>query len=126
MIHNYRNEIETASRKELIELVEEHALGIDYHIEADEDELREYVLDALERENLLYLSVEDDILDTIMNGNWTQAVEQMLENYITPHGLVDYVQDYRYEEFEEAYEFFNLESAVSITDLYSQMRSAVA
>ena len=58
MIHNYRNEIETASRKELIELVEEHTIGIDYHIEPDEDELREYVLDALERENLLYLSAE--------------------------------------------------------------------
>ena len=126
MIHNYRTEIETASRKELIELVEEHALGIDYHIEPDEDELREYVLDALERENLLFQSAEDDILDTICNGNWTQAVEQMLENYITPHGLVDYVNDYRFEEFEDAYGFFNLESAVSISELYSQMRREVA
>ena len=126
MINNYRTEIETASRRELIELIEEYALGIDYQEEPDQYELREYVLDALERENSLFESAEDDILDSIMNGNWTQGVEQMFDNYITPHGLVDYVNDYRFEQFDEAYEFFNLESAVSITELYSQMRKEVA
>ena len=126
MINNYRTEIETASRRELIEIIEAFALGIDYHAEPDVYELREYTLDALERENNLYESAEDDILDSIMNGNWTQAVEQMFENHIHPHGLVDYVNDYRYEQYDEAYEFFNLESAVSITELYNQMRQEVA
>ncbi len=126
MIKNYRTEIVVANRRELIQLIETLALGIDYHSEPDVIELREYVLDALERENSLFESAEDDILDSIMNGNWTQAVKQMLENYITPHGLVDYVNDYRFEEFDEAYEFFNLESAVSITELYNQMRKEVA
>jgi hypothetical protein len=125
MINNYRTEIETASRLELIELIESYALGIDYYSE-NLYELREYTLDALERENNLFESAEDDILDTIMNGNWTDAAKQMHENYITPHGLVDYVNDYRYEEFDSAYEFFDLESAVSITELYNQMRKEVA
>ncbi len=118
MINNYRTE--------MIVLIESYALGIDYHTEPDVYELREYTLDALEGENNLYESAEDDILDSIMNGNWTQAVEQMFENHIHPHGLVDYVEDYRFEQYDEAYEFFNLESAVSITELYNQMRKEVA
>ena len=126
MINTYRTEIETASRRELIELIETCALGIDYHEEPDVCELREFVMDKLESENSLYLCAEDDVLDSIMNGNWTQAVEQMLEVYITPNGLVDYINDYRFEEYEDAYEFFDLSSAVSITELYNQMRKEVA
>ncbi len=124
MISNYRTEIETASRRELIELIEEYALGIDYHEEPDLYELREYTMDKLESENNLYECVEDDILDTINNGNWTDAAKQMHENYITPNALVDYINDYRYEQYDEAYEFFTLDSAVSITELYHRKEVA--
>ena len=118
MINNYRTEIEGANRRELIEVIEAYALGIDYYEVADTYELREYTLDKLEAENNLYECAEDDILDTINNGNWTDAAKQMHENYITPHGLVDYVNDYRYEQYDEAYEHFDLSSAATITELY--------
>lgn len=124
MVKNYRTEIEEATRKELIELIESYALGIDYHVEDDLYELREYVLDALADENNLFECIEDDILDSIMNGNWTDAAKQMYDNHITPHALVDYVQDYRFEQYDDAYEHFDLDSAVSITELYYQVRSA--
>jgi hypothetical protein len=118
MINNYRTEIEGANRRELVELIEAYALGIDYHEVDDTYELREYTMDKLAAENNLYECVEDDILDTINNGNWSDAAKQMHDNYITPHGLIDYVDDYRYEQFDEAYDFFDLGSAATITELY--------
>ena len=124
MINNYRTEIETANRRELMEIIEAYALGIDYYEVDDTYELREYTMDKLEAENNLYECVEDDILNTIMNGNWTDAAQMMHENYISPNGLVDYINDYRYEEFDEAYEFFTLDSAVAITELYHRKEVA--
>ena len=119
----YQNEIREMSEVELLELLSSNGWSVENPEYVDADEVIEIM--QLEQ-GTVFESAEDDILDTIMNGNWTQAVEQMLENYITPHGLVDYVNDYRFEEFEDAYRFFNLESAVSITELYSQMRREVA
>ena len=119
----YQNEIREMDEAELLEVVESHRLALDDENFIDADE----VIELLEHEiGKVFESAEDDILDSIMNGNWTQAVEQMFWNHIHPHGLVDYVNDYRFEVYDEAYEWFDLESAVSITELYNQMRKEVA
>lgn len=111
----YKNEIRELDEAELLALISEHSLSIE-----DEEFIDcEEVIELLEQENgTIFECIEDDILDTIMNGNWTDAANQMHEGYITPHGLIDYVNDYRYEQYEEAYEWFDLSSAATITELY--------
>ena len=115
----YRNEINEMDQSELLSLVQESALAVDVaeHIDADE------VIEALERsQGRMYESAEDDILDTIMNGNWSYAVAQMLDLSVYPDSLIDYIQDYRFEVYEEAYDWFTLESAVAITELFYRTR----
>ena len=119
----YQNEIREMNESELLKLLSTNGWSVkdENYIDADE------VIEIMELEQgRVFESAEDDILDSILNGNWTQAVEQMFENYISPHGLVDYVSDYRFEVSDESYEFFDMESAVSITELYSTMRREVA
>ena len=92
-------------------------LDVEEYIDSNE------VIELLEKEDgTIFESAEDDILDTIMNGNWNYAVEQMLEFSIYPDSLIDYIEDYRYEIFDEAYEWFTLESAVAITELFYKTR----
>ena len=111
----YQNEIREMSETELQKLISDNNLTIEDTDFIDADE----IIELLEQEiGTIFECVEDDILDSIMNGNWTDAAEQMKENYITPHGLVDFVNDYRYEQYEEAYEFFDLSSVATITELY--------
>ncbi len=119
----YQNEIREMDETELLELMKINAWVPKDENLIDADE----VIEVMEYEQgKVFESAEDDILDSIMNGNWSQAAEQMHELYISPHGLVDYVNDYRFEAYDEAYEFFDLESAVSITELYSQVKKEVA
>lgn len=119
----YQNQIREMNKVELVEIITEYNLKIEDPGFVDADE----VIELLEYElGKVFESAEDDILDSIMNGNWTDAAKQMHDEYITPHGLVDYVNDYRFEVFDEAYAFFTLESAVSITELYNQIRMEVA
>ena len=81
------------------------------------------VIELLEyHEGKVYESVEDDILDSIFNGNWTQGAKQMVRNHVSPNALVDYIEDYRFENIQEAYDWFDLSSAVAITQLYQQER----
>ena len=119
----YRNEIHEMTDEELMELLDENNIVTALEIgEVDADD----VIDLIEAEHgVIYESAEDDILDSIYNGNWSQAAEQMLEVHITPSGLVDYISDYRFEQYEEAYEFFDLSSAVCITQLYETQRRVV-
>ena len=115
----YRNEIQMMNDTELLELIAKNALKVETTDYIDTDE----VIEALElTEGTIYECAEDEILDSIYNGNWTQAAHQMLELYVTPNGLVDYIEDYRFENCAEAYEFFDLSSAVCITQLYEEAR----
>ena len=115
----YKNEIYEMDQMELLFLVGEHDLDIDITKDLDCDE----VIEALEySQGKVYESAEDDIVDSIYNGNWTYAVEQMDDMNIYPSGLVDYIEDYRFEIGDEAYEWFNLTHASSITELFYQTR----
>ncbi len=69
-----------------------------------------------------YESIEDDILDDLYNGNWTDGANKMLENYITPNNLIDWLEEQREELGEEYHSHFDLGSAVSITELYNRAR----
>ena len=115
----YRDVIQKMQRIQLLEIAEKYGLKIDDTDSIDADE----TIELLENEQgTIFESVEDDILDSIKNGNWTDAAKQMIKDCITPHALIDYINDYRYEQYEEAYDWFDLESAVSITELYHELR----
>ncbi len=110
----YRNEIHEMEDIELLELIAKYALKVNTTDYIDVDE----IIEALEyTEGTIYESVEDDILDSIHNGNWTEASKMMWSKFISPNALIDYINDYRFEQYDEAYEWFNLSSAVSITEL---------
>ncbi len=119
----YQNQIREMDEQELLELLSSNgwvAEDKDY-IDADE------VIEIMKLEQgRVFESAEDDILDSICNGNWTYAVEQMLDLSVYPDSLVDYIENYRYEVFDEAYEWFTLESAVAITELFYKTRKIVA
>lgn len=120
----YRNDIQEMEQIELMEVIALHALTVESDDEGwiDADD----VIEALEQvEGTVYECVEADILDSIYNGNWTEAAKMMLDKFISPSTLVEYIEDYRYTEYEEAYEFFDLSSAVVITQLYEEQRRVV-
>lgn len=120
----YRNEIHEMEQIELLELIAVNALAID----GDEDGWVDVdeVIEALEHQDgALHECAEDDIIDSIYNGNWSDAAKQMIEVHIPPSVLVDYITDYRYEQYEEAYAWFDLSSAVAITQLYEEQRRVV-
>ena len=113
----YRNEIQMMNDTELLELIAINALKVETTDYIDTDE----VIEALElTEGTIFECAEDEILDSIYNGNWTQAAKMMWDKFISPNALIDYINDYRFEQCAEAYEWFDLSSAVSITELYHQ------
>ena len=115
----YKNEINQMDGVELLALADRYNLVLQDRESVDADE----VIDLIEYYDCrVYESVEDDILDSIRNGNWTDAAKQMLESHITPNALIDYINDYRFEHYEEAYEWFDLSSAVSIAELYHELK----
>jgi hypothetical protein len=115
----YRNEINQMDDVELLALADRYNLVLEDRENVDADE----VIDLIEYyDSRVYESVEDDILESIRNDKCKDGAKQMLENNITPHGLIDYVNDYRFEQNEDAYEWFDLSSAVAITELYHETR----
>ena len=118
----YKNEIREMTESELLEFMKNNGwTAEDDFIDAD------LVIDIYELEQgTMFESAEDDVLDTIMNGNWTFAVKQMDDMNIYPSGLIDYIEDYRFEVYPEAYEWFKLEHGVRITELFYQTRKVVA
>ncbi len=115
----YQNEIREMDEEELLVLLKKNGWSVEDENFIDADE----VIEIMELEQgRVFESAEDDILDSIMNGNWTFAVEQMMDMSVYPDSLVDYIEDYRYEVHGEAYEWFTLESAVAITELFYRTR----
>ena len=114
----YKDEINNMGKEQLWEVLKSKKIDCELK-QLDSDD----VIELLEyHEGKVYESVEDDILDTIFNGNWTDGAKQMVQNHITPNALVDYIENYRFENIQEAYEWFDLSSAVAITQLYLQAR----
>ena len=71
----YQNEIREMTEPELQELLSSNGWSVKDADIIDADE----VIEIMQIEDgTVYESAEDDILDTIMNGNWSYAVEQML------------------------------------------------
>ena len=114
----YKDEINMMDEEQLWAVLKSNKIDCEFEVLDADDviELLEY------HEGKVYESVEDDILDSIYNGNWTQGAEQMLQNHITPNALVDYINDYRFENSQEAYDWFDLSYAVTIAQLYQQER----
>lgn len=110
----YKNDIRNMDDAQLQELIDEYALITDEEYFDCEE-----VIELLEEKiGTIFECIEDDILDSIRYGNWNDAAKVMHENYITPHALIDYIEDYRYEVYDDAYEWFDLSSAATITELY--------
>ena len=116
----YKNTILEMEQAELLTLVTTHTLKLDDPDFLDPDEIIELLED---KDGRMFDSPEDDVLNTIYYGNWNGGAKQMLNNCITPDSLVDYINDFRYDKNEEGYEFFDLSSAVAITDVYHMQKA---
>jgi len=114
----YRDEIYMMDEEQLWAVLKAKKIDCEREVLDSDD-----VIVLLEyHEGIVYESIEDDILNSIYNGNWTDGAKQMVKNYITPNALIDYIDNYRFENIQEAYEWFDLSSAVAITQLYEQKR----
>ena len=121
----YKNEIDSMNDAELLELLE--AKGIEQHIEEDRTFDSDYIIELIEyHEGTVFDCREADILDSIRNGNWTDAVEQMQdtdEGYLFPSAISDYIENYRYEMSEEAYSWFDLGSMSGLCSVFYDARA---
>ena len=121
----YRNDIYEMDSDELMEALENY--NVITALEVDELE-PEDVIELIEAEQgHLYLCEEDDILDTIYNGNWTSAVEQMMDTdtgYMFPSQIADYIADERYCSDSDAFEWFDLRSMSALCDVFYSAREA--
>ena len=119
----YRNDIYEMDSDELMEALENY--NIVTALEADELEPEE-VIELIEVEHgHLFMRVEDDILDTIYNGNWTDAVEQMMDTstgYMFPSQIADYIEDVRFEEDPDTFGWFELSHMSALCDVFYSAR----
>jgi len=112
----YRDEINKLNKLELIDLIEYEALTNLLDITADhtEDETRDKLVEALQDHGEWIENVYQDILDSLVNGNWNEGGKLMLEEYITPNELVDYINDYNEEMGYNMYQWFDMHSVIGI------------
>lgn len=76
---------------------------------------REELCDFIEEREGLYECIEADILDSIQNGVYTLAIEQMRDTegrYIFPLHLVSWMED------REGYEWYDLRTHDSLCQLF--------
>ena len=104
----YRNTIQNMSETELDELREQN----DISQTADVDDILD-ILDPFE-------CIEDDILNTFLNGNYLDGANQMLEHNITPYDLIDWLEEQREELGIWYYADIGLLTVISITESYYQ------
>ncbi len=118
----YKTEIREMNEAELIAVVAEYALKIEDTDYIDADEIIEIIED---RHETLFECAEDDILDSIYNGNWSQAVEMMQDTdtgYMFPSQIADYIEDQRFEIDDSMYEWFDLGSMSALCDTFYSAR----
>lgn len=119
----YRNDIYEMDSDELLEALNNYNIVT----AMETDELQpEDVIELIEAEQgFLFMCVEDDILDTIRNGNWTNAVEQMMDTntgYMFPSQIADYISDERFCGDPDAFEWFDLGSMSALCDVFYSAR----
>ena len=125
-MNTYRDEIELMDETELMELLVDKG----YEERVDEDRTFDsyYVIEIIEyMDGEVFDCREADVLDSIMNGNWNDAVEMMQDidsgyGYMFPSQIADYIEDRRYEEGEELFEFFDLGSMSALCDVFYTAR----
>lgn len=64
----------------------------------------------------------DYILDQLNNGNWTDGVKNMLEIYVTPNELADFITD-KVEEGLIDGGFFDRSAIATISNIYYNLRN---
>jgi len=121
----YTNEIYEMDITELLEALENYNVVT----ALEEDELEpEGVIELIQQEQgFLFTCIEDDILDSIYNGNWSDAVEQMMDTdtgYMFPSQIADYIEDQRFEVDESCFEWFNLGSMSALCDTFYSKRES--
>jgi len=117
----YRKDLYNMSQDKLKEIIVLNDLSIDIENYIQADEVIEKYEDNI---STIFETIEDDILDDVYNGNWTDGTNKMLKNFINPNELMNYIEELREEQGDEAYSFFTLSSASALTSLYYQQREA--
>lgn len=116
----YRNDIYGLNEDARIDLLEEHGIKAPNSLESYE------AFELIEEQGIaLFDSLEDDILDSLYNGNWSYGAEQMLEEHINPQDIANYIEEAR-EEIEEAYSWFDLSHMTALCSVYYSARAEVA
>ena len=126
MIDTYRQTIETATVAQLRELIEHHSMDnpeLDEYAIMDVEELREGIYTNLEEDGLWLETVEEDILDSIANGNWNDAGKQMNKEFITVYNLIDFIEEYNEMVGYRAFEWFDLTSVASLCDTLNSLKA---
>ena len=125
-MNTYRNEIEMMDDTELLELLE--AKGLESHVDEDRSFDYDYVIELIEyHEGEVFDCKEHDVLDSIRNGNWSDAVEQMMDSdsgYMFPSQVADYIEDQRFEVDESMFEWFDLGSMSALCDTFYSKRES--
>jgi DNA-directed RNA polymerase specialized sigma54-like protein len=68
----YRNEINEATEQELINEI----ISNSYEVEYEDIELQEALIEYLEADGYWIETIEEDILDSIYNGNWDEGANE--------------------------------------------------
>jgi len=112
----YRADINKLDKLELLALIDNEGFTnlLDITAEHTEDETREALVEALQDHGEWIEDVYQDILDSLVNGNWNEGGKLMLEEYITPTELVNYIEDYNEEVGYNMYQWFDMHSVIGL------------
>jgi len=112
MDNTYRDTLNEATLDELTELISMEYPDLDLIDPEDEDTIRAELIEHLEDRGDWIDTAEEDALDSVYNGNWTEGAQIMKDNYISITNLIDYIEA---KEDEGAdYDWFDRGSAVAL------------
>ena len=114
----YRDDINNIETKqEVLDLIEEEGIT-DLDLTIELDELKESLIEALEDNGYWIETAQDDILDSVYNGNWNEGAKIMLDEHISIYNLIDFI-----EESELDYEWFDLTHVASLMETLSYIKN---
>jgi len=112
----YRNEINEATKVELINEIKSNSYDVEYK-DIELEELRESLIEELESNGDWIETIEDDILDSICNGNWNEGAKLMLEESISIFNLIDFVEEISEELGYNVYSWFDRTAVANLASV---------
>ena len=117
----YRDDINNIETKqEVLDLIEEENLTnwLDLDEDIELDDIKPLLIEALEDNGYWIETAQDDILDSVYNGNWNEGAKIMLDEHISIYNLIEFI-----EESELDYEWFDLTQLASLMESLSYIKN---